>query len=222
MLLTPKALLLKKLEFLVGRPLTAEEHMELTKKIKVGNNAEISAAVNKLRQANRKFEAPHVIIEKYSKNQDLSKLSQEELINLVEDIVVKTTSVQAGLRILKKAKSMSKMALIRYIYNFYLQDVRKREKKGNREAITNDQSNRPPVGESMAAPLGFENPVKLDRLLPIDEYDSKDEYLNTEFRNRPSHNEPKKLTIKERIKNYIQNFIGKPTGGKEDVGNQKN
>jgi len=221
MLLTPRALLLKKLEFLVGHPLTASERSLFLKRVKFGYNYEIKSAVAHL-QTDRKFEAPHTIIEQYTKKQDLSKLSYADLINILEDIVVKTTSVQAGLRILKKAHTMSKTALLKYIFNFYLRDILKREKKGNREAIISDQSNRPPTGEYMAAPFGFENPVKLEKLLPIDEYDSKGEYLNTEFRNSPSHNEPKKKSIKEKVKNYIQNFTGKPTGGKEDVGNQKN
>jgi len=226
MLTTYGALLTKKLEFLLNRTLTATERKYFLRKIKTGNRQEIKDAAAHLNIANS-FVPISSIIKQYSLHQDLSRLSKEALVHIVEDVVVKTTSVRAGLSILRKAGSMSKEVLLQYVYDLYLKDATDRERRphkyANREAITNDQANRPPTVENQYGIFSFENTDKNNSLTDVKTYDSKGDYLADEFKQTPDHNGPKKPgTIKEQLKQYFRVPTVKPTGGYEDGGaNQK-
>jgi hypothetical protein len=225
MLITYSALLVRKLEYILDRPLTPVEHRYFTRKIKVGNNHEIKTAAAHLKLANT-FEPMSAIFKAHAQKNDLSKVSKEELIRVVEDVVVKTASVQSGLKILRKADSMSREVLLQYVYDLYLKDAMDRDyrphKYANHEAITNDQSNRPPTVENAYMIGAFENVDKNDSLTDVKTYDIKDEYLRDEFRQTPDHNGIKKpQTIKDKLKQYLRPPVGKPTGAPVDKGNQQ-
>jgi len=226
MILSYNTLLTRKAEYLAGRALTGKETKRLLRQIKVGNNKEIRVALTKIKLCNA-FSTISEIVHEHSKRCDLSKLSKEELVSVVEDIVVRTASVQAGLKILRKAGSMEHTTLLKYIFDLYLRDAmsRDRVKKANRAPITLDQAHIPErVNQDLANDFTYENPDKENSLIDVKEYEQRDGqpgYLRDEFRCAPSHNEPKQ-NLMQKLKNMFKPKSTKDTGGSENAGNAKN
>ena len=228
MIPTSSGLIVAKIEYLLKRKLADTERISFLKKIKVGNNKEICDAVTHLK-ASSSFSSITDIVAEHTQKQDLSKLSKEDLVDVVKDVVVRTASVQSGLKILRKAETMKRDTLLKYIFDLYLKDALARDKKiktSNVETITNDQSNRPPDIENALGPgvrpYAYENVQKQDSLTDVKEYDSKDEYLRDEWRNRPSQNQPREpRDVRETLRQYFKPISTKPTGSPEDDGNQK-
>lgn len=225
---TFRGILEAKISYLLGRELTAKERKSFLQRVKVGNHQEIKTVVSHLDFENS-FSTISNIIKEHTQKADLGKLGKEDLVDVVKDVVVKTTSVNSGLKILRKVSTMKQETLLKYIFDLYLKDAMARDKKlktANRETITQDQAHRPPDLENPLGPgvrpFAFENPDKNDSLTDVREYDSDENYLRDEWRTRPSHNETTKPTVVEELKMYFKNpGNGNPGGGKEDAGNQK-
>lgn len=222
-MLTQRALITAKAEYLVGRVLTAEERKRICRIVREGSIKELHRAVEKLGRANR-ITSIASIVEAKCKDGNFDKLSHEDLMNIIKDMVIKTgSSVQSGLKMLAKVTTMKREALLKYIFNVYLRDAAMIEKytyvkKGNRDAITNDQAYRQPIVENAlgnnVSPYRFENTDKESGISKdIREYDPKTNQLINEFNTRPLHSEDKKGKKPAPKGILITPNFGRPTNG---------
>jgi hypothetical protein len=226
-MLTAQSLILKKAEYLVGRPLTNSEAKYFLRKVQSGCMKELKTVAASIKLS-ANFHTVSEVVEEYNRTKSFDDMGKEDLLALVEDLVIKTTSVQSGLKILAKASTMSREAIYKYIFSLYLNDWQRTEKyhskKANRPAITTDQSNRPPVVENALSPLGnfsYENPDKDPRTHNVNDYNPDTKQLSNEFVTRPTHSEPKKFKNDKYRKVLFDLNIGRPTGGDPDGDTRK-
>src|SRR5271157_1979381 len=175
-MLTPRAILLKKAEFFVGRELTSEEQEYILRSSKLGTVKELKVIVGKINLVNS-AESISSIVEQHCKNGSFNDLSKENLTTIVEDLVIRTwASVRYGTWIMNTISKLSEKKLLHMIFNMFLKDSQKQEHRRRasnimKEPITTNQSNRPPVVESPYAWYSFENVEKDADIAMLNEYD---------------------------------------------------
>jgi len=217
--MTKHALILKKAEYLIGRELTRVEAKEIVQNVKVGNMKELKDAVDKFDRV-RDFTDVGSIVEG---SQIKDKTTKEELNSVIHDIAVKATSVDSGMKLLRASTGKSRESLMKYIMNLYLRDAMMKDKRrktadGHRTILDGPASLTDNVSDTDPFVTPFHNPGQEDNSTTQvqDEYQQSG-YTKNELETRPYHNEKKRnKKMKDQIRKYIENNIGKPTGGKED------
>ena len=119
-MLTKRSFLLAKAEFFLGRTLTIDEKKLLYKKAQDGTQQTIKETLSISK--NRKHIPLGIIIEKYIPRMD--KMSTEDLIGIVKEVLIKSTSVDSGMKILRKALSKNRDSLIGYLLNLWFRDAK--------------------------------------------------------------------------------------------------
>lgn len=226
--MTPRAIILKKAEYFVGRKLLEKEQKYILRNIKSGTVKELKIIVAKLKLVNS-AETIADIVERHCKQGSFNDLSKDNLTRIMEDLAIRTwASVSHGLRLMNTISRMSTNQLVTFIFNMYLKDIMKQERAGRRRAsnimkepITTNQSNRPPQVESPYAWYSFENAEKDNDMAMINDYDSKTQKLRTEMDSRPLHSEPKKPIGQKPKSPYIPPITGRPTGGDPEADTRK-
>ena len=118
MIVTKKSMLIAKAEYLSGKVLTIAEARIIVRKPATIRQGDIKKALGITNDT--KHLPLGIIVEKYIPTID--KMSAEQLIDVVKEITVKATSVDAGMRILRQALSKTRDGLINYLINLWNKD----------------------------------------------------------------------------------------------------
>ena len=199
-MLSRRALIIAKAKYLYARELTPKEESLILRRIKVGKKKEFKDLAGDQRKNS------FVTIQDIVPATDFNNKSHEELMEVMKDIAVRTSSVDSGLKMLHFAKDMTKEALLQYIFDLYLEDDRMREKYHKKVAWEGTPSILEPTqfqnvpNDPFVTP--FHNPGQSggDTRQHQEEYD-KNGYLTKEFTSRDSQNEHGKKK-KKPLKKY--------------------
>lgn len=121
-MLSRRAILLMKAEYLMGRKLTDKERSHFLKTYK-GDGTRVSIrdhVKDEYGSASVKFRNVWEILEPQLWRAD--KMAREELLGLIKQIVVQATSVESGMKILRNSLKKDKTQLMTYLFNLYLRD----------------------------------------------------------------------------------------------------
>lgn len=121
-MLSRRAILLMKAEYLMGRKLTSKERSHFLKTYR-GDGSRISIRdhmKDEYGSLSGKFKNVWEILEPQLFRAD--KMSRNELLGLVKQIVVQATSVESGMKILRNALKKDRVQLMTYLFNLYLRD----------------------------------------------------------------------------------------------------
>lgn len=148
-MLSRRAILLMKAEYLLGRKLSNKEKKHFLKTYK-GDGTRFSIREHiedKYNKPVNKFKNVWEILEPKLFRAD--KMSREELLGLVKQIVIRATSVESGMKILRNALKKDKTQLMIYLFNLYLRDHN--TKKGTQSQPPIALENRKDLADSWSA-----------------------------------------------------------------------
>ena len=121
-MLSRRAILLMKAEYLMGRKLTDKERTHFLKTYK-GDGTRVSIRdhmKDEYGSLSVKFRNVWEILEPQLFRAD--KMAREELLGLIKQIIVQATSVESGMKILRNALKKDRVQLMTYLFNLYLRD----------------------------------------------------------------------------------------------------
>lgn len=121
-MLSRRAILLMKAEYLMGRKLTDKERAHFLKTYK-GDGTRVSIrdhVEDEYGPVTGKFKNVWEILEPQLWRAD--KMGREELLSLIKQIVVQATSIESGMKILRNSLKKDKTQLMTYLFNLYLRD----------------------------------------------------------------------------------------------------
>lgn len=213
-MLTRRQLIIAKLEYLNGGPIPEKKLNKLLSKIRVGDKQEFKKLMTNAK--NKFVSIEDVVLSKKITNET----SKDELQEILKEISIKATSVESGLKMLKKAQNHSKNKLLRYIYNLCMKDAfnhNKIKKRGwdSEPILQREPLLTPGHTDDLAwSYLSFYNPAQENNPTKPVEYDAQNQYLKNEEKldTHPSHTEPKKPTDKrKKLRRYIHKLIINPS-----------
>lgn len=215
-MLTRRQLILAKIKYLCG-DLPDKQINIILKLVRNGTKKEFIDILDRLKIKRKNNFKP--IVDILSRKNITNNTSLEELQNLVEEISVKSMSVDGGLKILKNAQKLnnSKKKLLSYIYNLFLKDRISKKAMEGPAAILEREPAFSPLREGEPSPFpAYFNPAQENYPGRIPVYDENDEYLAVEKQldTHPTINDKhKELKKKKKIRMYIPELLGIDTPG---------